>query len=114
MAMASRMPFCCKRRAVALGDDVRHREGLATAGDAQQGLAAVAPLYPLYQLCDGLRLVARGGVGRHQMEFFLCHKKPSFSKLRLVVSLVAIIPQLFYNVNHSLPYGRNIAPVSKS
>ena len=103
-----------QRRAVALGNDVRHREGLAAAGDAQQGLAAVAPLYPLYQLCDGLRLVARGGVGRHQMEFFLCHKKPSFSKLRLVVSLAAIIPQLFYNVNHSLPYGRNIAPVSKS
>ena len=103
-----------QRWAVALGDDVRHREGLAAAGDAQQGLAAVAPLYPLYQLCDGLRLVARGGVGRHQMEFFLCHKKPSFPKLRLVVSLAAIIPQLFYNVNHSLPYGRNIAPVSKS
>ena len=99
---------------VALGDDVRHREGLAAAGDAQQGLAAVAPLYPFHQLGDGLRLVARGGVGRHQMEFFLCHKKPSFLKLRLVVCRSVIIPQLFYNVNHSLPYGRNIVPVSKS
>jgi len=41
-------------------DDVGHGEGLAGAGDAQQGLVPVAALQSLHQPVDGLRLVAHG------------------------------------------------------
>ena len=51
-----------QRGAVALGNDIGHGKGLAAAGHAQQGLAAVAPLHPLHQLRDRLRLVAGRGI----------------------------------------------------
>ena len=63
-----------QRGAVALGNDVGHGKGFAAAGHAQQGLAAVTPLHPLHQLRDRLRLVASGGIVRHQFKFFLCHR----------------------------------------
>ena len=65
--------------AVALGDDVCHRKGLAAAGDAQQGLAPVAALHSLHKLLDGLRLVARRGIVRHQMELLVCHRRTLLS-----------------------------------
>ena len=67
-----------QRGAVALGNDISHGKGLAAAGHAQQGLAAVAPLHPLHQLRDRLRLVAGGGIVRHQLKFFLCHRFSPF------------------------------------
>ena len=67
-----------QRGAVALGDHVRHGEGLAAAGHTQQGLAAVAALHTLHKLLDGLRLVARRGIVRDQMEGFICHAALSF------------------------------------
>ena len=60
-------------RPVALGNDVGHGKGLAAAGDAQQGLAAVPPLHPRHQLLDGLGLVAGGLIGRHQFEWSFFH-----------------------------------------
>ena len=63
-----------QRGTVALGNDVGHGKGLAAAGHAQQSLTAVAPLHPLHQLRDCLRLVAGGGIVRHQLKFFLCHR----------------------------------------
>ena len=44
---------------VELGDDVGHREGLAAAGYAHQGLKLLALAQTLRQPLDGLRLVAR-------------------------------------------------------
>ena len=44
---------------VELGDDVGHREGLAAAGHAHQGLELLAFAQTLRQPLDGLRLVAR-------------------------------------------------------
>ena len=65
--------------AVALGDDVCHRKSLAASGDAQQGLAPVAALHSLHKLLDGLRLVARRGIVRHQMELLVCHRRTLLS-----------------------------------
>ena len=48
------------RRTAGIGDDMRHREGLARAGDPQQHLVALAAVDPLAQLVDRLRLVAGG------------------------------------------------------
>ena len=49
-----------QRGPVEVGDDVRHREGLAGAGDAEQDLIAQTHLKPLRQLLNRLRLVAGG------------------------------------------------------
>jgi hypothetical protein len=49
-----------ERRALRIGDDVRHREGLARAGDAEQHLLALALGHALAQLHDRLRLIAGG------------------------------------------------------
>src|SRR3546814_1981809 len=46
-------------RALQVLDDMRHREGLARAGDAEQNLVALARREVLGQLADRLRLVAR-------------------------------------------------------
>ena len=46
------------RRALHLRDDVRHGEGLARAGDAEQHLVLLLPPQALDQLGDRLRLVA--------------------------------------------------------
>src|SRR6185503_1362452 len=55
-------------RALHLGDRRRHREGLAGAGRAQQGLEAFALAQALGQAGDRLRLVRRRGVGGVQLE----------------------------------------------
>ena len=55
--------------AVHPGDDICHGEGLARAGDAQQGLLLHAGLHAPHQLFDGLGLVPGGLVGRYQLEF---------------------------------------------
>ena len=47
-----------QRRAVHPRDALRHGEGLARAGDAEQHLRLVAPLQPVDELVDGARLVA--------------------------------------------------------
>ena len=47
-----------QRRALRLLDHLRHGEGLARAGDAEQHLGAVVALHALDQLGDRLRLVA--------------------------------------------------------
>ncbi len=52
-------------------DDVGHGEGLAGAGDAQQGLELVAFLEALHQLCDCPGLVARRLVFGMKLERFL-------------------------------------------
>ena len=49
-------------RPVAVGDDVRHGECLAGAGDAEQRLFLVAPEYPLGEGVNRLGLVAGGGI----------------------------------------------------
>jgi len=71
-----------QRGAVAPGDHVGHGKGLAAAGHTQQGLAAVAPLNPLYQLLNGLGLVTRGGIVGDEMELFIGHVSVLLSVLR--------------------------------
>ncbi len=55
-------------RALRLLDDLRHGEGLARAGDAEQHLVALLPAHAVHQFGDGGRLVARGLEIRHQLE----------------------------------------------
>ncbi len=64
------------RRAPGALDDMRHREGLARAGDAEQHLLALAAGDPLAQFLDRLRLVA----GR--LEFGLELERPADIALR--------------------------------
>jgi hypothetical protein len=45
-------------RAIHPGDGLRHREGLARAGDAEQHLMLVAALEAVDELVDGARLIA--------------------------------------------------------
>ena len=59
-----------QRGTVDRGDDVGHREGLAAARDAHQGLETVPLSESPGQGLDGLRLVARGGPVRVQDEIF--------------------------------------------
>jgi len=47
-----------KGRPLHTGNDVRHREGLAAAGDTQQRLFIEALLQTVYQFIDCLGLVA--------------------------------------------------------
>ena len=47
-----------QRRPVHRRDDLRHREGLARPGDAEQDLVLVAAVQPLDQLGHGAHLVA--------------------------------------------------------
>ena len=61
---------------VEIGDHVRHREGLAGAGDAEQDLFLQPHLDPARQGLDGLRLVAGGAKRRMQLEI---HGDASFS-----------------------------------
>ena len=49
-----------QRRAIAPGDDVRHRKRLAGAGDAQQRLGVFTLMDALHQRFYRLRLVAGG------------------------------------------------------
>ena len=58
-----------ERRLLDLFDDLRHREGLARAGDAEQGLVPLAGLDRLGEAVDRLGLIAGGLVGRHDLEF---------------------------------------------
>ena len=58
-----------QRRPVHLGDDLRHREGLARAGDAEQHLAPSPRVEPLDQLGNGPRLVAFQLEVRNEVEF---------------------------------------------
>ncbi len=51
-----------QRRAIGRGNHVRHREGLAGSGDAQQGLIAVPPENSFRELFDGARLIPFGSV----------------------------------------------------
>ena len=53
---------------VQLLDDGSHGEGLAGAGDAQQGLLMQSPVYAVYQRFNGLRLVAGGLIIRNQLK----------------------------------------------
>ena len=57
-----------QRGAVDVLDDVGHRERLAAARDADQHLGADAVLYPFGQFLDRLRLIARGAIGRNELE----------------------------------------------
>src|SRR5207302_3443683 len=59
------------RRALHPGDDMRHREGLARAGDPEQHLVALAAFEPLAQFVDRLRLVAGRAILRREPERFL-------------------------------------------
>ncbi len=70
-----------ERRPVERGDDVRHREGLAGARDAEEGLVPVPALDALDQLGDGLPLIALGLEPRHQSER-PCHRPGPRSLLR--------------------------------
>ncbi len=55
-------------RPLHLGDRRRHREGLAGAGGAEQGLKAISLAQALGQSRDRLRLVRRRGVGGVELE----------------------------------------------
>ena len=68
-----------ERRALRALDDVRHRERLAGARDAQQHLVAVALLDAVHQRVNRRRLVARGLV--IGLQFKLGHGRAS-SKIR--------------------------------
>ena len=57
-----------QRRLAHPGDDVGHRERLARAGDAEQGLVRLLVVQPLDQLLDRLGLVAGRLVRGHQLE----------------------------------------------
>ena len=57
-----------ERRAVHPGDRLRHGEGLARPGDAEQGLERVAALESAHQFVDGPWLVAPEFEGRDQLE----------------------------------------------
>ena len=50
-------------------NDLRHGEGLARAGDSQQGLLVQPHLDAVGQGVDGLGLVAAGGVFRYHFKF---------------------------------------------
>ena len=63
-----------QRGAIGLRDDVRHREGLAGAGDALQRLLFIALVQAVHEGGDGFRLVAGGLVGRYQ--FKVVHSDP--------------------------------------
>jgi len=54
-----------QRRPPGAGDDVRHGEGLAGAGNAEQGLECLAVAQPFEQCADSRRLVA----GRGELAF---------------------------------------------
>ena len=49
-----------QRRALHLGNGMRHGEGLATAGDAEEHLHGIPALDAGHQLLDGARLVPGG------------------------------------------------------
>ena len=49
-------------------DDIRDGERLAGAGDAEEGLVAIARVEGAGELLDGLRLVALRGVGGGELE----------------------------------------------
>src|SRR5690606_13212726 len=55
-------------RALGPGDDVRHSEGFARAGDAEQHLVPLMPIDAGHQLLDGLRLVTLGLEVRNEAE----------------------------------------------
>ncbi|MBV6417344.1 MAG: hypothetical protein CMLOHMNK_02006 [Steroidobacteraceae bacterium] len=57
-----------ERRPLHLRDDIRDRECLARAGDAEQRLVREAVAEPFDELRDGLRLIARGRVVRAQLK----------------------------------------------
>ncbi len=57
-----------ERGPVDLLDDVRHGEGFAGAGDAEQRLMFRAGLQSLHQLRNGLRLITSGFVWRDELE----------------------------------------------
>ena len=57
-----------QRRTVQPRDEIRHREGLAAARHAKQGLVTVPLADRLLQRLDRLRLVAHGLVVRYQFE----------------------------------------------
>ena len=71
-----------------LFDDLGHSVGLAAAGNAQQHLLAQPRLQPRRQLLNGLRLVAGGGIFRHNFEFW--HDVPMFS---CIAWYLTIVPQ---------------------
>ena len=60
--------------AICLRDDVRHREGLAGAGDTLQRLLFIALVQAVHEGGDGFRLVAGGLVRRYQ--FKVVHSDP--------------------------------------
>lgn len=59
-----------KGRALIVLDDVRHGEGLAGAGDAEQGLLADISIQASGELLDGLGLVASRLVFRDEFKFW--------------------------------------------
>ena len=70
-----------KRRAVDVGDDVRHRKGLARAGDAEQRLLGQPRLDARGQLIYRVRLIAGRLVRRMQFKFVLLHTGFSFQRV---------------------------------
>ena len=62
-------------RAVDVGDDVCHREGLARAGHAQQRLLGQPRLHACGQLRDRVGLVAGRFIGCAQVEFVILHSR---------------------------------------
>ena len=57
-----------QRRALHLGDDLRHGVSLAGASGTQQHLVLVTLVDPIHQLADGFRLVTGGMEGSLEVE----------------------------------------------
>ena len=55
-------------RTVDAGDDIGHGEGLARAGDAEERLIPIAGVEAVYQLINGLGLIAGGLIIGYQFE----------------------------------------------
>ena len=67
-----------QRRALHPLDDVRHRERLAAAGDSHQRLVDHVAFDAVYDLIDGLRLVARRLEVGHYLELGQAELRASF------------------------------------
>ena len=66
-----------QRRPVHAGDDVRHRERLARAGDAEQDLVALGHPQPFAQAIDGGRLIPLRLEAGHELEAPACAHLPT-------------------------------------
>ena len=100
-----------QRRALQLLDHLRHGEGLARSGNAQQHLIALALPGGIDQLADRGRLVARGGIVADQFEpFAALHLVGAGGAVRHIVLRRVDFVERGANLNcHRCQYGEDAA-----